>query len=267
MVMTCQWKDAKPSDRAWRPKAGMSRNDSAAEQDRAAGGANRRRIVLPGGRVAMASICLRLPPKSRRVYAYLRWYDGSRTQERYVCQVDGPTRRENLLNAWRAVDASGLTGSSLGDLPETSESASWATSPAVRSVMRANKGRDTRPELALRSAVHARGMRYRVNIRPVPNVRRTADLVFPGRRVAVFLDGCFWHGCPEHYRPASKNSEFWTSKVADTRRRDADTDERLAAEGWTVIRIWEHEDPAHGADRVCAAVRDSNNDDSAHVDS
>jgi DNA mismatch endonuclease (patch repair protein) len=101
-------------------------------------------------------------------------------------------------------------------------------------------------------------MRYRVNIRPLPSVRRTADLVFLGRRVAVFLDGCFWHGCPEHYRPASKNSEFWSSKVADTRRRDADTDERLAAKGWTVVRIWEHEDPAEGADRVREAVCASN---------
>lgn len=116
--------------------------------------------------------------------------------------------------------------------------------------MRSNRSRDTRPELALRSAVHALGLRYRVNARPLPNLRRTADLVFPRAKVAVFLDGCFWHGCPEHHTVAVTNAEFWAEKVATNRRRDRDTDERLAAAGWTSIRIWEHEDPVEAAQRV-----------------
>lgn len=132
---------------------------------------------------------------------------------------------------------------------------SWATSPAVRAVMAANKGRDTRPEKALRSAVHALGLRYRVGIRPVPGIRRTADLVFTRVRIAVFVDGCFWHGCAEHYRPARRNSEFWSTKIDGNRARDAETDALLAAAGWRVVRLWEHEDPAVAAVRVAAAVR------------
>jgi DNA mismatch endonuclease (patch repair protein) len=120
--------------------------------------------------------------------------------------------------------------------------------------MRANKGRDTRPELALRSAVHAMGMRYRVGVRPLPEVRRTADLVFPRARVAVFLDGCFWHGCPDHYRPATKNAEFWDTKIKGNIARDADTDQRLRDAGWRVVRVWEHEKPAEAASRIQAVV-------------
>jgi DNA mismatch endonuclease (patch repair protein) len=202
----------------------------------------------------MASVCLRVPRRSRRVYAYLRWYDGDKTRERYICQVDRPTRRENLASAWQEVHGGHREGASLSQVVRATESKSWATSAAVRSVMRGNRGRDTRPELALRSAVHALGMRYRVNARPLKGVRRTADLVFPGQRVAVFLDGCFWHGCSDHYRPAAKNSEFWSTKIDETRRRDVDTDRRLAGEGWTVIRVWEHEDPSQAAERIGAVV-------------
>jgi DNA mismatch endonuclease (patch repair protein) len=121
--------------------------------------------------------------------------------------------------------------------------------------MQGNKGRDTRPELAVRSAVHALGLRYRVGIRPVPQIRRTADLVFPGRKVAVFVDGCFWHGCPAHHRPATRNSEFWNAKIEGNIARDADTDRRLALDGWRVIRVWEHEDPAAAAASIRRAVR------------
>jgi DNA mismatch endonuclease, patch repair protein len=134
---------------------------------------------------------------------------------------------------------------------------SWATSPASRAVMRANPGRDTRPERALRSAAHALGLRYRVNIRPIADVPRTADLVFTKAKVAVFLDGCFWHGCVEHYRPAKgKTAEFWNDKIARNRRRDADTDERLHQAGWDVIRVWEHEDPAEAVSRIAGRVKD-----------
>src|SRR5690242_1595504 len=85
---------------------------------------------------------------------------------------------------------------------------SWASSEGVRASMRANRGRDTAPELAVRRAVHRLGLRYRVSARPIASLRRTADLVFPRQRVAVFVDGCFWHGCPVHHTVAKTNAAF-----------------------------------------------------------
>ncbi|NAZ74028.1 DNA mismatch endonuclease Vsr [Kineococcus sp. T13] len=121
--------------------------------------------------------------------------------------------------------------------------------------MRSNKGRDTSPELALRRAVHALGLRYYVSRRPVRDLRRTADLVFPRAKVAVFLDGCFWHGCPIHHTVAKTNRSFWAEKVRANRARDQDTTRRLTDAGWLVLRFWEHEDPALAATRVLVAVR------------
>jgi DNA mismatch endonuclease, patch repair protein len=121
--------------------------------------------------------------------------------------------------------------------------------------MRSNKSRDTKPELALRSAVHARGLRYRVSAKPLAGVRRTADLVFTRAKVAVFLAGCFWHGCPEHHTVATANATFWADKVENNRKRDRDTDGRLADAGWISVRIWEHEDAADAARRVEEIVR------------
>jgi DNA mismatch endonuclease (patch repair protein) len=116
--------------------------------------------------------------------------------------------------------------------------------------MRGNRYRDTRPELAVRSAVHALGLRYRVAARPIVGVRRSADLVFRRRRVAVFVDGCYWHGCPDHFVLPRTNAAYWTAKIERNRARDAETDALLADAGWTVVRVWEHEDPRQGADRV-----------------
>ena len=120
--------------------------------------------------------------------------------------------------------------------------------------MRGNRGRDTGPEMKVRRAVHALGLRYRVGIRPLSSLRRTADLVFPRARVAVFVDGCFWHGCPNHYRPARINAAFWNEKVSTTRQRDYETNNTLHSAGWTVVRIWEHEDPVEAAGWVRDAV-------------
>lgn len=120
--------------------------------------------------------------------------------------------------------------------------------------MRANRGRDTTPELALRRELHRRGLRYFVNRRPVKEVRRTADLVFPRLRLAVFVDGCFWHGCPTHHTVAKTNAEFWAAKVARTRERDHETDEALRVRGWTVVRVWEHEAVDTAADTVRRAA-------------
>jgi DNA mismatch endonuclease (patch repair protein) len=130
-----------------------------------------------------------------------------------------------------------------------------ASSEGVRKSMQANKGRDTKPELALRRAVHAHGLRYRVSVRPLPRIRRTADLVFTKAKVAVFLDGCFWHGCPEHHTKAATNADYWAEKVVRNRERDAETDQTLAESGWLVVRVWEHEDPEDAAVRVAEQVR------------
>ncbi len=116
------------------------------------------------------------------------------------------------------------------------------------------RSRDTAPELALRSAVHRLGLRYRVAARPVASVRRTADLVFSRARVAVFLDGCYWHRCPDHYVPPSTNPGYWHTKIDGNAARDRDTDARLAGAGWAVVRVWEHEDSDEAAARVRSAV-------------
>ena len=131
---------------------------------------------------------------------------------------------------------------------------SWASSRSVRKTMTSTRGRDTAAELAVRSAAHRRGLRYRVDAQPVAGIRRRADLVFPRQRVAVFVDGCFWHGCPQHYTSPTRNHDFWLDKVTTNRQRDRDTDERLSNVGWTVIRIWEHEDPEMAVDRIQEAL-------------
>lgn len=117
------------------------------------------------------------------------------------------------------------------------------------------RGKDTEPELAVRKRLHARGLRYRTHHRPEPSLRRTADITFPRAKVAVFIDGCFWHRCPEHHRPASKRAEFWAEKIAGNVARDEETSRLLRAEGWAVLRFWEHEDPGEVADRIEWSVR------------
>lgn len=120
--------------------------------------------------------------------------------------------------------------------------------------MRANRGRDTSPEIRVRSAVHRLGLRFRVHRRPLPKIRRTADFVLPASRVAVFVDGCFWYGCEQHFVAPRINAAFWKAKIADNLRRDRDADQRLTAAGWRVIRIWEHEDPDLAALPISRAV-------------
>lgn len=130
---------------------------------------------------------------------------------------------------------------------------SWASTEAVRSTMRANRRRDTSPELRVRRLLHAAGLRYRVDAAPGPDRRRRADIVFTRARIAVFIDGCFWHGCPEHFVPPKTNSGYWGPKISANRDRDASTTESLTAHGWLVLRFWEHEDPA----RVAKVVIDA----------
>jgi len=262
-----RWKAEAPPARAWKGRKGRTRDARTAEQDHAAGGRHRRTVDLGDGRFACASIELKVLPKTRRIRAYLRWSDKGRSPAKYVGEVDQETRAANLAQAWQMARASGL----LVEEPSLEESqdgtvrseSSWASTSAVRAVMRANKSRDTRPEMALRSAIHAIGMRYRVGVRPLAGVRRTADLVFTKAKVAVFLDGCYWHGCPEHHRPAKRNSEFWTDKIEKNRARDVETDHLLREAGWEPVRVWEHEDPVGAAERIAQLIRDRRSTDGA----
>jgi DNA mismatch endonuclease (patch repair protein) len=119
--------------------------------------------------------------------------------------------------------------------------------------MQAIRAKDTLAELSLRRELHRRGRRFFVN-RRVLGDRRSVDLVFPTARVAVFVDGCFWHGCPLHGRQPSVNTGYWSPKLAGNIERDRRTDEDLAAAGWTVVRIWAHEPIDSAADRVERAL-------------
>jgi DNA mismatch endonuclease, patch repair protein len=129
------------------------------------------------------------------------------------------------------------------------------SSAAVSAVMRGNRKTDTRPELALRSALHGRGLRFRKNVRPEPDINCRADIFFRGRRLAVFVDGCFWHGCPHHGTKPRTNAGYWSSKIALNRERDRASDKLLTQRGWRVLRVWEHESPVEAANRVEAELR------------
>ncbi|MEU6231462.1 very short patch repair endonuclease [Kitasatospora sp. NPDC047058] len=133
---------------------------------------------------------------------------------------------------------------------------SWASSAANRRNMQAIRSRDTKPELRIRQLVHAGGLRYRVAARPLPRLRRTADLVFRPAKVAVFVDGCYWHGCPEHYVSPKTNPGYWSEKVTRNVERDRDTDAQLEAAGWTVLRFWEHESPEGCALQISTVVKE-----------
>ena len=132
---------------------------------------------------------------------------------------------------------------------------SIASSPRVRAQMQAQRVRDTAPEVALRRLLHASGLRYRVDRAPIAGLRRRADLVFATPRVAVFVDGCFWHACPTHGSLPVANREWWAQKLERTRTRDAETDQLLNEAGWTVLRVWEHEDVEEAAERIVATIR------------
>lgn len=116
--------------------------------------------------------------------------------------------------------------------------------------MLANKRRDTSTELAVRRELHSRGLRYRVDFAPVTGLRRRADIVFTRARIAVFIDGCFWHGCPIHGTAPKRNADYWGPKLAANVARDRDTDARLSEAGWIVARFWEHESPIAVADAI-----------------
>lgn len=133
-------------------------------------------------------------------------------------------------------------------MDSVSDSDSWASTPGVARSMRSNRRRDTRPELAVRRILHAAGYRYRVDFTIDPsNRRRKVDMAFTRARLAVFIDGCFWHGCPLHATIPVRNREYWEPKLQRNIKRDRATTESLEHLGWTVIRVWEHTPPAEAA--------------------
>lgn len=118
-----------------------------------------------------------------------------------------------------------------------------ASSDRVRRQMSTLGQRDTAPELAVRSELHRRGLRYRVHTKPESDLRTKADIVFRPKRLCVYIDGCFWHSCPEHGTLPASNRESWEKKLRRNVERDTEVTRRLTEMGWTVLRYWEHEDP------------------------
>ncbi|MET8025079.1 very short patch repair endonuclease [Streptomyces avermitilis] len=114
--------------------------------------------------------------------------------------------------------------------------------------------RDTAPEVAVRRLLHASGLRYRVNV-PVPGApRRTIDIVFGKAKIAIFMDGCFWHGCPQHATQPKANAEWWRTKLDKNMARDRETTDHLRSAGWTVLRFWEHESAEDVARQIVATL-------------
>lgn len=176
------------------------------------------------------------------------------TRRRDCCRV-GRVRASPWARSSSRPPTSRSPSRSLHGMIDPVTSRSWAANPGVRRSMQSNRRRDTGPEISVRRLVHAAGLRYRVDRRPVPDLNRRADLVFTRARIAVFVDGCFWHGCPDHHTVAKTNASFWAEKVAKNRLRDMETDRLLREAGWFVMRVWEHEDPKSVAKRIVDEVR------------
>lgn len=129
-----------------------------------------------------------------------------------------------------------------------------ASSTVVATRMRRTRRRDTPAEVAIRRLLHSMGLRYRIDLAPIAGLRRRADIVFSVAKVAVFVDGCFWHCCPRHASWPKANWRWWKAKLLGNVARDRDTDMRLRRAGWLVVRVWEHEQPARAATRIVRAV-------------
>jgi DNA mismatch endonuclease (patch repair protein) len=130
-----------------------------------------------------------------------------------------------------------------------------APSPSTAFRMRRTPQKDTAGELALRSALHRLGLRYRVDVKLWPSERHRVDIVFTRARVLVYFDGCFWHGCPSHFTLPSHNRAWWKHKITNNRNRDNRYQRFAEAQGWVVLRFWEHEDPNESAKQVASTVR------------
>lgn len=129
------------------------------------------------------------------------------------------------------------------------------TDDATSARMSSQASRNTAPEVSIRSLLHRRGLRFRVHRRPLPALRREADIVFGRAKVAVFVDGCFWHACPQHGTWPKRNADFWRSKIEGNSERDRNTDASLSEAGWLSVRVWEHEPTADAVERIERIVR------------
>lgn len=128
------------------------------------------------------------------------------------------------------------------------------SSPEASARLARVRQKDTAAELRLRRTLHARGLRYRIHVPVLEKPRRVADIVFRRRKLAIFVDGCFWHGCPQHGTSSKSNADFWRDKIETNQKRDLDTNQRLTQAGWRVLRVWEHEDAEDAADRIMEAL-------------
>ena len=128
-----------------------------------------------------------------------------------------------------------------------------SSSETVRKVMQANRGDELNPERNLRSLLQKAGLRFRKNYRPIPSLKCKADIVFPSRKLCIFVDGCFWHGCSRHFKCPSTNPAWWQEKINATKNRDLRQAALLRSHGWRVLRFWEHQVRAD-ADRAVRKV-------------
>jgi DNA mismatch endonuclease (patch repair protein) len=122
--------------------------------------------------------------------------------------------------------------------------------------MQRQRRRDTKPEVEIRRLLHAAGFRFRIDTVLEPDLRARGDIVWRGRKLVVFVDGCFWHGCPEHATQPKANADWWREKLAGNVARDRRTDAELTARGWRVLRYWEHERPADVVQDLARALTD-----------
>ena len=131
---------------------------------------------------------------------------------------------------------------------------SFASSPEVRQRMQSVGQKDTPKELAVRKILFGKGYRYRINCKPLKNLNRKADIIFIKYKLAIFIDGCFWHLCPKHGSIPNANRKYWENKLYTNVQRDKETNEILQNNGWIVLRFWEHDDPNYAANAIICEI-------------
>jgi DNA mismatch endonuclease (patch repair protein) len=129
-----------------------------------------------------------------------------------------------------------------------------ASSPEVRRVMQRNTGRETSIEKLLAASLHNMGLRFRKDAQMENDLKIKADIVFPRNRICIFVDGCFWHGCPYHLKAPKTHASWWKEKIKDNRKRDERQTQELQSRGWTVLRYWEHDVTPENLLSVCSEI-------------
>jgi DNA (cytosine-5)-methyltransferase 1 len=186
-----------------------------------------------------------------------RFVGGTAPKCRQVGNAVPPLLAHVLVSAIARAVLGEEAGERLHPSPRPVRPAAAAPPPTdnrTRRRMRNQPRRDTKPEVLLRRALTQRGLRYRLHRAPLPDLKSTPDLVFSHARCVVFVNGCFWHGCPEHARPTKSNTKWWADKIAANQRRDKEVARQLTAAGWRVLVVWEHEPPEDAAERIELAL-------------